>query len=61
MGRTRTKYDKEFKMMAVHLCYTGKTATQAAMDLGIRPELVSGWKREYEATKKAAFRGMVEL
>ena len=57
MGRTRTKYDKEFKMMAVNLCYTGKTAAQVAMDLGIRPELISRWKREYEANKEGSFSG----
>jgi transposase-like protein len=41
MGRSRTKYNKEFKMMAINLCYTGKTATQVALNLKIRPELVS--------------------
>lgn len=57
MSRSRTTYDKEFKKMAVNLCYTGKTASQVAMELGIRSELVSRWKREYEANKEGSFSG----
>ncbi len=57
MSRSRVTYDKEFKIMAVNLCYTGKSARQVAMELGIRSELVSRWKREYEANKEGSFSG----
>lgn len=46
MKRERRSYDKEFKLMAVNLCLTGKSTNDVAQDLGIRSELVRRWKRE---------------
>lgn len=43
--------------MAVKLCHTGKSASQVAMELGVRSELVSRWKREYEANREGSFSG----
>lgn len=57
MNKTRRRYDKEFKLMAVELCKTGKSARQVALELGIRSELVSRWKREYEKNHEGSFSG----
>jgi transposase len=57
MKRERRSFDKEFKMMAVNLCLTGKPTKQVAEELGIRPELVRRWKREYEQYQGGSFSG----
>jgi len=51
------KYDKEFKEMAISLLNTGKTAKDVAADLGIKPYLVSRWKREYIKHGSGSFSG----
>lgn len=48
MKRERRSFDKEFKMMAVNLCLTGKSTQTVADELGIRDELVRRWNREYK-------------
>jgi transposase len=48
MKRERRHFDKEFKLMAVNLCFTGKSTNEVAGELGSRTELVKRWKREYE-------------
>jgi transposase InsO family protein len=53
----RRKFDKEFKVMTVELCLSGKSITEVAAELGLRPELVSRWKREYEQKKGGSFSG----
>ena len=57
MKKTRRKYDKEFKLMAVNLCDTGKTAKEVANELGIRSDLISRWRREYDQYKEGSFSG----
>ena len=57
MKKTRRKYDKEFKLMAVNLCDTGKTAKEVANELGIRSDLISRWRREYDQYKEGSFCG----
>jgi len=57
MKKTRKVYDKEFKLMAVNLCYTGKSATEVGAELGVRSEIISRWKREYESNKTGSFSG----
>jgi len=55
---TRRKYNKQFKIDTVTMVSTGnKTASEVARDLGIRPDLVSRWKRELEEESKTAFTG----
>ncbi len=55
---TRRKYDKQFKIDAVNLANnTNKSASDVARDLGIRPDLVSRWKRELEQENIKAFPG----
>lgn len=56
MGR-RT-YDKEFKAEAVRLSEEkGRTVTEVARALGIRPELLYRWRGEWKAGGEHAFPG----
>lgn len=55
--KTRRSFDKEFKLMTVELCSTGKSTTQVAKELGIRPEIVRRWRREFEAKPSGSFTG----
>jgi transposase len=57
MKRERRNFDKEFKQMTVNLCLTGKEPKEVAQELGIRPELVRRWKREYEQYQEGSFSG----
>lgn len=57
MKRERRQFDKEFKEMAVNLCLTGKSTKEVSDELGIRPELVRRWKREFNQYKEGSFSG----
>jgi len=57
MSKTRKSYDKEFKIMAVNLCFTGKSASEVARELGVKSDLVSRWKREHSKYKEGSFSG----
>lgn len=57
MKKERRKFDKEFKIMTVELCLSGKSTTEVAEELGLRTELVSRWKREYQQKKEGSFSG----
>lgn len=57
MKRERRNFDKEFKLMAVNLCFTGKSTSEVAEELGIRTELVRRWKREHEQYQEGSFSG----
>ncbi len=57
MKRERRQFDKEFKLMAVNLCYAGKTTSQVAEELDIRPDIVRRWKRELEQHGEGSFSG----
>ena len=55
---TRRKFDKQFKIDAVELLNSSdKTATKVANDLGIKPDLISRWKRELAEEGKSPFTG----
>jgi transposase len=55
---TRRKYNKQFKIDAVNLVNSGnKTASEIARNLGIRPDLISRWKRELEQENMKPFTG----
>jgi len=50
MGKSRTKYDVDFKKNAVKLsCASPKTVKQIADDLGIHENLLYNWRRKYTA------------
>ena len=57
MKKTRRHYDKEFKLMAVELCHSGKRSKEVAGELGIREDLVNRWKREYGQYREGSFSG----
>ena len=43
--------------MAVNLCLTGRSPTEVARELGIKPDLVCRWRREYERFETGSFSG----
>lgn len=53
----RRSYDKEFKLMAVELMNSGKSSIEVGQDLGIAPDLVRRWKREYQQFNEGSFSG----
>ena len=57
MKRERRHFDKDFKEMAVELCLTGKSPTDVARELGIKPDLVCRWRRESEKYGTGRFSG----
>lgn len=58
MKRQRKHYDSEFKRMAVELVETSeKTGAEVARELGVQPDLVNRWRREYANNKTGSFQG----
>ena len=57
MTKQRTYYDREFKQKAVELSYARGNAKEIAEELGIRPELLYRWRREYEKYQDNSFPG----
>lgn len=57
MKRERRSYDKEFKLMVVNLCQSGKSTKEVSEDLGIRSDMVRRWKREYNQYQEGGFSG----
>ena len=58
----RRSFTREFKLEAVKLVTErGMTASQAARDLGIAPNVVSRWVREAGTEKKQAFPGRGQM
>lgn len=57
MKKERRHFDKEFKLMAVNLCLSGKTAGSVASELGISSEMLRRWRREYEQFQSGCFSG----
>lgn len=57
MKRERRSFDKEFKLMVVNLCQSGKSTKEVSEDLGIRPDMVRRWKREYNQYQEGSFSG----
>lgn len=43
--------------MAVELCHTGKPIKEVSEELGIRRELISRWRREFEQYREGSFSG----
>jgi len=56
--KKRTVFPKEFKLEAVRLVLEkGMSAAQVARDLGISPEYIYRWKREFQNDPAFAFPG----
>ncbi len=57
MTRERQSYDREFKQKAVELSFARGNAREIAEELGIRPELLYRWRREYQRYENNSFPG----
>ena len=57
MTKERQHYDREFKQKAVELSYARGNAKEIAEELGIRPELLYRWCREYQRYGNNSFPG----
>jgi len=57
MENERRHYDKEFKLMSVELCLSGKRPKEVAEELGIQVDLVRRWKREHGYYQEGGFSG----
>ncbi|MDY6933913.1 MAG: transposase [Spirochaetota bacterium] len=56
--KSRSKFDKQFKIDSVELLdRSGKTTSEISEDLGIRPNLLSRWRRELRDNNGKAFPG----
>lgn len=55
---SRRKYSQEFKQEAIELSrQAGVSVSQVARDLGIAPNMLTRWRREFAAAGAKAFRG----
>ncbi len=57
MTKERQSYDREFKKKAVELSFARGNAKEIAEELGIRPELLYRWRREYQQYESNSFPG----
>lgn len=58
----RKKYSKEFKLDAVSLVLDqGYTRAEASKNLGLNPNVLGRWVKEFEADNGQAFRGNGKL
>lgn len=55
--RSRKNYDKEFKMMVVNLCLSGRRSLDVANELGLDRSMVQRWVREYNSYENNSFQG----
>lgn len=60
--RKRSTYNRQFKIDAVNLVINGgRTVTDVARELGIDPNTLHRWKREFSDDQKNAFPGKGRL
>jgi len=57
----RRKYTKEFKLEAIQLAESRGNASDVARSLGIKPNLLNRWIREYTADQRHAFPGLGKM
>jgi len=57
MTTERRTYDREFKQKAVELSFARGNAKEIAEELGIRPEILYRWRREYQKYENNSFPG----
>ena len=50
-------FNKEYKLKAVSLCEERGNITSVANELGLRPDMLGRWKREYTENQTKAFIG----
>ena len=62
MPEQRRKFDKQFILEAVRLAERGeRPVTAIARDLGIHPNLIYKWRKEFQADGNDAFPGKGKL
>lgn len=62
MAERRRRYTKDFKLEAIQLVLSqGGNASAVARNLGVKPNLLNRWIREYKADKEYAFPGLGKL
>lgn len=54
---TRRKYDRSFKERAVKLSYERSSITELASELGILPDRIYSWRKEFADYGSASFLG----
>jgi len=55
MGEMRRRFTKEYKVEAVRLATVGdKSLAQVARELGLRPDVLREWKRQFSAAGSPA-------
>jgi len=60
--KSRRKYTKEFKLEAIQLTESrGGNASEVARNLGIKPNMLSRWIREYNSDNQHSFPGLGNL
>ena len=57
MSKERRHYDIEFKTMAIELAMNRDNNTEVAKELGIAPDLIRRWRREFSANESGSFPG----
>ena len=57
MTQERKVYDREFIQKAVELSYARGNAREIAEELGIHPELLYRWRREFQKYQNNSFPG----
>src|SRR6185437_5112457 len=63
MARRRRKFTAEFKIEAVRLSESGKSPGAVARELGVRPDMLRRWRRQFAtaASRRDAFPGNGKL
>jgi len=56
-GKVRRKYDKEFKLMVVNLCLSGKAPKEVASEMDLEKGMILRWVREYQTYSDNSFKG----
>ena len=58
MGATRRSFNQGFKLEAVRMVTeSGHSLAQVSRDLGIRPDMLRRWRRQFEQDPAQAFPG----
>ena len=55
--RKRTVYDREFKLMVINLCLSGKSVSSVAEDMDLDKSMVCRWVREHNKYQDNSFQG----
>ncbi len=54
MQAQKKYYSKEYKLKAVFLCHQRTNMSSVALELGLRPDMLSRWGKEYSQDQEKA-------